>query len=253
MTCWAAPMKEGLRGGNAVWSLSALCARQHFDRLILFADALGEVWLSDLLALPFDEIYPLRISDDFKPLWALGKIVAYHEMGNRREPFVHIDGDVCLLAALPERLLAAPVIAEMAEQWEPPAWLVSQIAFPKPWLSYLYKCRQRMWNCGIFGGNDVDRIRAWASMALRLAEWNRNNWAEINGGAFSSMLLEQWSLSAEFADNEITTLIPVGGAEPGYVHLKEGKFSPAWRGRVERELIARFPHQAERIGLKQAA
>lgn len=245
-------MKDGLRGGNALWSLSALCARQHFDRLILFADALGEVWLKDMLALPFDEVCRLEINDVFRPIWALGKIVAYREMASRREAFVHLDGDACLLSPLPARLLSAPVLAEMAEQWPVPSWLIDQTIFPDSWRRYLSVCRGRMWNCGVFGGNDVDRIGTWASLALRMADWNRHLWSALNG-THTSMLLEQWSLSAEFADNEITTLFPIDGAEPGYVHLKEGKFSPAWRGRVERELIARFPHQGERIGLQQAA
>lgn len=244
MTCWAAPMRAGLRGGKALWSLSALCAREHFDRLVLFADELGEQWLCRGLGLPFDHVERLQIDDSYQRLWALGKLHAYRAMAERDISFVHIDGDVCLLDPLPDRLLSAPVLAEMSERWTPPQVVLGAVELPELWQ---FKS-ENMWNCGIFGGSDTAAIHAWSSDVLRVVEHNKECWAEING-TFASMMLEQWSLSFAFDPHEITTLFPSDGGEPGYVHLKEGKFSDAWRSRVERELIARFPEQARRLAI----
>src|SRR6266511_2960919 len=92
ITCWAAPMLSGLRGGVALWSLSALCARQHFERLVLFADSLGETWLCQGLSLPFDEVHRLDIAESYRSMWALPKVIAYRTMARRGEPLIHVDG-----------------------------------------------------------------------------------------------------------------------------------------------------------------
>lgn len=244
MTCWAAPMRDGLRGGKALWSLAALCARQYFDRLVLFADELGEQWLCRGLGLPFDRVERLRTDDSYQRLWALGKLHAYRTMAERDIPFVHVDGDVCLLDPLPARILSASVLAEMAEHWTPPQSVMNAVDLPELW----ERNSERMWNCGIFGGTNTAAIYAWSSEVLGVVERNKERWASING-TFASMMLEQWSLSFAFDPGDIAALLPFAGAESGYVHLKEGKFSSAWRSRVERELIARFPERARRLAV----
>ena len=97
--------------------------------------------------------------------WAYGKLVAY---AAQTKPFVHLDNDVFLWRALPERMLQAQLCFQSKEIMGMPSY---------DWYKYLNTCWQAVpvkpkviaenevndfvYNCGICGGHNLDFFKEW--------------------------------------------------------------------------------------------
>lgn len=258
MTLWTAPSNGRLPGSRALWSLSALCARQHFEKLELFTDDAGERMLIDELGLPFDRVHKLSIHPSLAPLWSVAKLMTYGELCMSHRPFIHLDGDVVLTRPLPDRLLTAPVCAESPEEWTPPEHLHPLWSLPPVWRHAL--AEPLMWNCGIFGGHDLAKILRYVSEALKVVSVNHLNIASGQAlpqpmdRAWCSMMLEQWGMARAWRRDQVETLFDTplpdaaARAEAGYCHFKgASKAQPDLLARIECELARRFPSQLARL------
>ncbi len=209
---WSKPHDAGRALGWATerarlcaWTLSVETARRHYPTTVLYTDDAGAQLLVDALALPFDEVHlTLNALKSYAPeWWAVGKILTYLQ---QEAPFVHVDGDVFLWKALPERLTAASVLAQNPEYFTPGhSWyypqkfdLLAQFGGWVPEEIQWYRANhetQRAFCCGIFGGNRLDFIHYYAGRALDLLlhPTNRRLWAFLGG---DNILVEQYLLSA---------------------------------------------------------
>lgn len=230
------------RGEAACWLLSLALARAHFPRVILVADAANAERMSSVGAR-YDAVHEVLDTLPDSPAWALGKLAAYKHVAENMGPFCHIDGDVFLTKPLPQRVLGAGVFAERLELWDKriPSWRDGCYD-----LHLAGKSRRgqppRAYCAGILGGNDTERIAAYASRALDAAP----AWAGVEGTT-ASVMLEQFAL-ADF--EPVETLFPpwpgeAAICEAGYIHLQgHAKRNSTNLRAVERWLAAYDPEAA---------
>lgn len=190
------------------WVVSVQAARQHHAETVLVTDTPGRRWLVEQLGLPFDSVCTdLDALHDADPdWWMLGKLVAY---SRQTAPFVHLDSDVYLWAALPARVAAAPVFTQNPEQHLAgrdyrPADVEQAMAatggrLPPEW--HWGSSRGPVLsaeNCGLLGGQDADFLRHYAQAAidLLLHPENRAGWQRLPEKRHHNFVVEQFFLAA---------------------------------------------------------
>jgi len=282
---WTKPMREGSRGSPwlsekhhlLAWVLSVETARRHYPETSLVTDDDGARMLIDGLGLQFGHVSTdLNLLHAHDPdWWAFGKIYAY---ARQSEPFVHIDTDVILWQALPERLERADVFGQQPEHihcgfsWYYPEKFESAIRSVDGWMPEELNTyapidgSQNAVCCAIFGGTRVDFIRHYAQAAMRLIEHPRNQpaWLRLGDRTAYSIIFEQYLLAACVAGHQHNPRSPyrdirveylfqsyedaaVNASRVGYTHLWcEGKRNPALLDRLEKRVQQAYPELYER-------
>ena len=240
-----------------LWSLSALLVKRHFGHLRLVSDSHGARFLVDELGLPYDEV-----RCDLDPLagsryMIQGKWMACETAGR---PFVHVEHDVLLFNALPDRLLNAGVMAERPEHyrnWDPgwkhayhhiPAFLRSTPNKPTYWDKM--HTSGGAFTPGIVGGNDVEGLRSGFRDIRSILDDNPKL-SELPAYQVCVILDSCW-LWARYG--AVETLFPIEAPVPddyiraGYRHLW-GDVKAGREGRVflKKKLVEHFPAQAEKL------
>jgi hypothetical protein len=252
------------------WILSVGTARRHFAETALYTDDQGAALLVDGLGLPFTEVSTALngLEQQDPDWWMLGKL---HTYSLQRKPFVHVDSDVYLWKPLPERLLAAPVLAQHAEDDRALRWYDGDFCeaiirsrgdgwIPIEWSWYRATSPfHQAACCGIVGGNDVEFLEQYASTVIRILEspLNRSAFASVANRKAYNPFFEQYLLCACAAfhrlrieylfDSSYAAFLPGRAAELGYTHLIAGaKSNPALAERLELRVARDFPEHYER-------
>jgi hypothetical protein len=260
------------------WALSLRAARPHFAGTALYTDDEGARMLVDGAGLEFDFV-TTRLNDlaGHDPgWWALGKILTY---SLQEEPFVHIDSDVYLWSPLPERLTAAPVLAQNPEGFNLPDPYYRLGAVREALLSVGGWCPVEMAEyvpaagvpvaacCGIVGGRHVEFLRYYATQALRWLDEPANvaAWPLLRGPSLDLIVvLEQHLLVAcldyhsrrpgspfpgvriEYLFNDFLDAQRRAG-ETGFTHLlAHAKQDPEFLQAIEERVRKDCPAQYER-------
>ncbi|MBD1865417.1 MULTISPECIES: DUF6734 family protein [Trichocoleus] len=265
------------------WILSLETARKHYPETALVTDDAGAKMLIDGLGLEFDsvttELNALQAQDP--DWWILGKLWAYR---SQTQPFIHVDNDVFLWKPLPPVVNTAPVLAQNPEYfvfgkplatcwWYRPEIFNHRVKstngwLPDEWNWYFAKRRNLAYCCGIMGGAQVDFIRHYADMALRIAAdpGNQAALALMDNKLGDCLLIEQYFLAAcieyhqqlpdsLFADVSIECLFDSPEAafssqqpdQLGYTHLiGEAKRDAAIARRLEKRVAEEYPNQYQR-------
>lgn len=260
------------------WVLSVETARQHYPDTALVTDELGARLLVDGLGLKFGrvstELTALRDSDP--QWWVLGKLLAYRA---QEQPFVHIDNDVFLWKALPERLERAPVCAQNPEwfpiadaSWYRPCAYDDAIRAaggwaPEEWRRYVAARTNRAVCCGFLGGNAVGFLQHYADVAVRMIEHPANQaaWRAFGSTIADNILVEQYLLAAcidyhrrrtesKYSGVDIQYLFRSSreafnrsaAARAGYTHLiGAAKSNPELARRLEERVARQWPDYSE--------
>lgn len=176
---WFSPLHHLLS-----WVLSVELAKKHYSDTALFTDDQGAKMLVDGIGLEFDYVSTeLNGLNNYDPSWwAIGKIYTYRA---QQTPFTHIDNDVFLWNALPERMLSAPLLAQNPEyfivghsktykldKFEAATKRIKNACIPEEWkwCRSVFGKHQKAFSCGIFGGNRVDFINYYADLAIKLID-----------------------------------------------------------------------------------
>lgn len=262
---WSAPY-EGYAGpvwGSQAnhllaWALSFEAARRHHRETMLVTDSEGAALLVEGLGLEFGMVsLALDGLGDVDPdWWTAGKLAA---VALQDRPFVHLDADVFLWRALPERLRRGAVLSQNPEAFGPDhdwyrpdafetgvggrgGWLPATWAWPEG-----ARTAPRGECCGIVGGRDLDLLHAWAEGGLRLLRHpaNRAALAALPDRRRLVITLEQYHLAAviehrrapvaHLFDDWADALRPGRAEAAGYTHLIAG----AKRGWGVRRRLAR--------------
>jgi hypothetical protein len=254
------------------WALSFERARQHYPETMLVTDDAGARVLVDGLGLEFTSVsLALNQLDDIDPQWwSVGKFVAVLQ---QERPFVHLDSDVFLWSALPDRVVRAPVFAQNPERfrpgfdwYEPEAFESALDARTGAWLPPEWRwppgarTPPRGECCGVVGGTDLALIRDWADTGLRILRHEANR-AALAGLADRHRLvitLEQYLLATMvehrgapiaylFKDwTDATT--PGRAAALGFTHLiSDTKRGFGVRRRLARRLLADHPERYAQV------
>jgi hypothetical protein len=260
------------------WVLSLETARKHHPKTTLITDDEGFRLLVDDLGLQFDQVsLALNALENQDPAWwALGKLYTYRA---QTDPFVHIDSDVFLWKALPDRMVTAPLLAQNPEYFLTDTLCYKPEAFenaiqkvngwlPEQWVWYrTYGLLQKGYCCGLFGGVNMDFIHAYADLAIQLIEHPANQlaWELLDSGIERNILVEQYLLSAclEYSrylsgsasgnldmqclfDSMNDSFIPAKTAQAGFTHLMSAKRNQAIADRLENRVRRDYPQHYER-------
>ena len=253
------------------WVLSVETARRHHPDTALVTDTAGARMLADGVGIDFGAVSTaLDALDASDPeIWALGKLHAY---AAQDRPFVHVDADVFLWNALPERLTRAAVFTQNPEPFEPghpyyrperlAAWLRAGGGWvPEEWSWFLQSGRQLRGDCcGIVGGRDVEFLRRYASMSIQTLEAPVNHaiWSRFADRQLDSLCLEQFYLAAcvehrgmtmEYLFSSIEeSWAPGAATAAGYTHLiSNAKSDPLLMQRLETRVARDYPEAYERV------
>ncbi len=261
------------------WVLSLETARKHHSQTALVTDDEGAQLLVDDLGLQFDQLYlTLNALKNQDPVWwALGKLYAYRA---QTDPFVHIDSDVFLWKALPDRMVTAPLLAQNPEYfltdtlWYKPEAFEDTIQavngwLPEQWVWYrTYGLLQKGYCCGIFGGGNIDFIQAYANLAIQIIKHPANQlaWERLNSGIERNILVEQYLLSAclEYSrchsgyasghldmqclfDSMNDSFIPAKTTQAGFTHLMSAKRNKAIAESLENRVRRDYPEHYKRV------
>jgi len=275
------------------WVLSLETARRHYPETVLVTDDEGAELLVGRLGLKFSQVSTelSSLADADPSWWVLGKLWTYRM---QREPFVHIDNDVFLWARLPPEVEVAPVIGQnpewfplVPESWYRPERYTQALRqyggwMPEEWNWAAGQSSTRAICCGILGGNQVDFLRYYSDLALRMIRHPRNQevWNQVGANAGDNVLFEQYLLAAcvdyhrgragsAYAAVEARCLFDsmdqafdgTTAATMGYTHLmgdakKNVDLARSLERRVAREYPDAYercceltPHQTDRISL----
>lgn len=260
------------------WVLSFERARQLYPETVLITDDDGVRLLIDGLGLEFhtvsNELNALKTQNP--DWWVSGKLYAYRA---QTQPFVHLDNDVFLWKALPERAIAAPVFAQNPEYftfgdenaWYRPEVYKATVESTHGWLPdefnwYVSGRGNQPMCCGIFGGSRVDFINYYADQAIQLVEHPQNQRALplLPRKTLDSFMVEQYFLAAcvfyhqnqeksVYRDVYIECLFNSyeeafrEAEKVGFTHLLGGaKRNPELADKLERRVAKDYPDRYER-------
>jgi hypothetical protein len=260
------------------WVLSFERARQLYPETVLITDDDGVHMLTDGLGLEFDtvstELNALKTQNP--DWWVSGKLYAYR---SQTQPFVHLDNDVFLWKALPERVLSAPVLAQNPEYFtfgDESAWYRPEVYkaivesthgwLPEEFNWYVSGRGNQPMNCGLFGGNHVDFINYYANRAIQLVEHPQNQRALplLQRKTLDSFMVEQYFLTAcifyhqhqeksVYRDVSIECLFTSfeeafrEANKVGFTHLLgAAKRNPKWADKLEKRVAKDYPNRYER-------
>jgi len=262
------------------WVLSFERASQLYSETVLITDDDGVRMLVDGLGLEFatvsTELNTLKTQDP--DWWVSGKLYAYRA---QTQPFIHLDNDVFLWKALPERVIAAPVFTQNPESftfgdesaWYRPEVFKEAVESTYGWLPcefnwYVSARGNQPMCCGLFGGNHVDFINYYADQAIQLVEHPQNQRALplLQRKTLDSFMVEQYFLAAcvvyhqnqqksVYRDVYIECLFnsfedafsEAEAKKVGFTHLLGGaKRNPELADKLEKRVAKDYPDRYER-------
>ena len=217
------------------WTLSCLSLREHYNEVALYTDEQGKHVLIDLLHLPYTEVHVVYDEHLCLPQhWAYAKIKTY---SLQTKPFVHVDGDVFLPRPIPEDIMRAPLIAQNKERGTEYYRKMmdklrqeSVLDLPEYMEDALREESIASYNMGLFGGNDLDFIRAFSKEAMTLCDANKEDCSDGN----FNLLFEQMLLAsiARQKDIPISTVYPGIYNDNGYTAGEFCNFSNFCEGKL---------------------
>ncbi len=203
-TFWSAgysnPIIENFGWKNSIynlfsWTLSSHLIRRHYSKLVLYTDQAGKELLIDKLKLPYTDVHIQHdsLNNWSRNAWAVSKLYTY---SLQSEPFLHVDGDVFIWEPFGE-ILQSDLIAQNLERGYLKAYnqLLETLAF----LPDVFETTDKengilMVNTGVFGGQDIDSIRAMTSQIFDTLGKNFSVISEIESVTFS-LFFEQFMIS----------------------------------------------------------
>lgn len=218
-TYWSLPSQknetsavEGRNAGGFVsekhhamsWALSCLKFKQFYTNVKLYTDKKGLGWLINDLGIPYTDVEcSLDSLNHYNPLlWALPKV---HVYGLQNEPFIHVDGDVYIWKAFDQAFIKQRLIVQNPEDdaeylkkilaqvvkvfTNIPSYLLDEfnyiLNFPE-----LGDIPNISINAGIFGGNDIEFIKKYATESIKFVNDNLAPLNKIDVGPFN-LIFEQ--------------------------------------------------------------
>lgn len=185
-----------------MWALSSHRLNKYFPKTTLVTDIIGGEIFADL-EIPFTEV-KVELEDFIDPqlnwLWIAGKIKAYSIID---EPFLHVDGDAFIGAAIPKRVLESDICVQNIEEFITEGAVGYDIEWyrrvfqhgPDFVLNQLKQDKHKSYNFGVFGGNDINFIRQYTALVFDMIEANKASLLQNAHGTVMSYFLEQYMLA----------------------------------------------------------
>lgn len=220
-----------------LYHLSAFLIKEHYGEVHLITDYKGEKKFKNLNVFSSIDTRLEEVPKNLGVIWSLGKIYAYKLITEKKEPFIHLDGDVLLFKPLPEDIFSKDVITQHCENYAYKSYHVKDFTESIPNPFYLKKKKIKYAaNMGVFGGNNLDFINLYSNEVLKLATDNENQkfFMETNfDPCFGPpCILEQYSMSllAKIHSVNVDYLFPTEwendpiAEELGFCHIWGAKY-----------------------------
>lgn len=249
------------------WALSCLLFNKHYGSIELYTDQKGKELLVDLLGLPYGRVHVVLDSlNHYHPdLWAVSKLFTYQLQD---DPFLHVDNDVFVWKKL-NRIADAGLVAQNEDvgyEYYQRIWhaVTTHFSYIPDYMKQDFQKHPeiRACNAGVFGGQDVDFIKEFASEALAFIKKNKKHHHQIILG-FSVLIYEQYLFAclARARGKSVSYLFPQMSADfkevgnfaihprdPGFIHtvgsMKKKEYISDC---VSRQLRLEFPDYYYRI------
>lgn len=203
---WSRPTRWRWPHSEEVWAASILSTIRHHGELRIFTDEIGARWLRELRIPGLRQEWVSRLLDDIRQCdpwaWHLGKLYLNRSMNG---PFIQTDGDVILGRKLPNRLFNAEVCAERLYHMLPSKWF-ERVKSPPHWSAAYRDGRSLSFNCGLFGGTNLDAIKRIASAGMDFAMKNSHAAKAFAPQDMFCISCEEWAIAREFDAYEVQCL-----------------------------------------------
>lgn len=194
------------------WALSCLTLNKIYGHIELITDHHGCDILINKLKLPYSSVnlHLDCLKGYNERLWALGKLHAY---SIQKEPFIHVDGDVYLWQSFGDVVENAGLTAQQLDldigHYSYALSEIKENSFYLPefmWEDSLKHSRIRSSNAGVIGGNDIEFIKKYCSIAFDIIEKNMSKYNLTFKGSSYAIIYEQYLFSclARKDNKEIT-------------------------------------------------
>lgn len=175
-------------------ALSVICASRHFKEVQVISSSWGVEMFREL-NLPVTEYSTSlnKMKGVSRYFWAFGKLIAYAQ---QTKPFVHLDNDVFLWNALPDRILNAPLCFQSKEPFDVSGYGYYEklrpcfdVAPVRPQTIVDNPVDDFAYNCGICGGNELRLFKEWKKCSEKYIFAKENQRVFFND--FPDMLIHQ--------------------------------------------------------------
>lgn len=149
---------------------------KHYNECTLITDSKSKKYFEGMpfktITTELDEINDVQTMN-----WALGKLIAYRNITDKKESFLHIDYDVFLLNPIPEEYLNSEVLVQSDEE---SVWTIYGLRHFNQYVKNRYDLSEvhetdSAYNMGIFGGTNYEFINYYAKEAIKFTLDPKNN------------------------------------------------------------------------------
>lgn len=248
--CAASPKEVFDFDSLVITALSVLKARPLFKRMYFFGDDLAKSILSDELKLPFDfasnELQYL-LPPPLAKYWGVSKLKSCSSV---YEPFVHLDNDVILHQALPDKILNGELINQNPYQGD-----LTGLLYSLPYTSEVVNRNadaRTFYNNGIMGGLNWEFFQQIYDNSYAILTKTENRPVLFPKGEDRigiNQLVEEYMCGVFYKEKKakVTTLFDAEVNEQdalkyGYTHLAGSmKRQPVWISKARHRLATEFP------------
>lgn len=246
---------------------SAFLCKKAYGQVNLLTDSKGYKFFKN--KVKFDSIEVLKeldnIPDAYRQVWSMGKLICFKHLADNNIPFLHVDYDVFLWKKLPDFIENADVFVQNKEYNAIDHYKVD-IAYKycrfknfevpkKNFLQKLFNLKDNIYpnyayNMGIFGGQDLNFIKKYATNSLEfvLHPDNAEYWTKIpilNSFLQSiywskATIAEQWYLAKceEIFNKKITCLFNEEESNSG--HWSDVNFEDNEYNLIDKDIEKRY-------------
>lgn len=222
--------------------ISSHFLKKNFGEVHLITDNNGQKLLKDI---KFDSISTdlENLPKNYSSVWSLGKIQTYKIAAQKGDPFLHVDYDVILWEGLLDGFDKSDLIVQSVETNAINFYEIDKFIKNCPDIGILKNLDlpKNAFNCGIFGGHDLEFIYKYSTGALDLILNKENENFFCNYQKFfhqwtKAAIVEQYYLAAyaQFYNKKIDSYILNINNEN---HVSQKKYTHIWGAKNRPEII----------------
>lgn len=225
--------------------ISSHFLKKNFGEVHLITDYNGQKILKDI---KFDSISTdlENLPKNYSSVWSLGKIQTYKIASQKGDPFLHVDYDVILWEGLLDGFDKSDLVVQSVEGNAYDSYQIVKFIKHCPNIGILKNLNlldlpKDAFNCGIFGGHDLEFMHKYSAGVLDLILNKENedffcNYEKFSHGWSKATIVEQYYLAAyaKFYNKKIDCYILNMNNE---IHANQRKYTHVWGAKNKPEIL----------------
>jgi hypothetical protein len=151
--------------------------KKHYNEIHFITDDLGKEKFKNLGWSSITTELEGAIPESYSNIWSLGKLISYNIASKKGDPFIHLDCDSFLLKPFSQKILDSDILVENIETIYGHSYFYEKFMKNCPEIGIARNLETGIgYNCGIFGGRNLDFIQRYSQGVLDLIfnEKNKN-------------------------------------------------------------------------------